>query len=327
MIFADKITQLRKKNGWSQEELAEKMEVTRQSVSKWESGQSVPDLEKILKLSELFGVSTDYLLKEEIGEEEAINSTEDNNIRKLSKEEADSFLLTNERTSKSTAIAVLLCIISPICLIVLAVAAEAPKSGLSEVMASGIGLIVLLVLVTIAVAIFILNGSKTASFKYLEKEIFELEIGVREMVTEREQQYSGKYTKSIVIGVCICILSVTPMFFGMMIDEENELLMAFMVSIMLLLIGIGVSFFVRSVIIWSGFKKLLQQDDYSRQKKKNKTLNQTASTIWWLAATAIYLIYSSITDNWGHSWVIWVAAGVLYPIMLLIINTCRQADR
>jgi len=47
MILADKIIRLRKKNGWSQEELAEKMDVSRQAVSKWESAQTVPDLEKI----------------------------------------------------------------------------------------------------------------------------------------------------------------------------------------------------------------------------------------------------------------------------------------
>ena len=66
MILADKIIQLRKKNGWSQEELAEKLNVTRQSVSKWESAQSIPDLQKILQLSQIFEVSTDYLLKDEL---------------------------------------------------------------------------------------------------------------------------------------------------------------------------------------------------------------------------------------------------------------------
>ena len=64
MIFADKLIQLRKQKGWSQEELAEKLDVTRQSVSKWESMQSVPDLERILQISDMFDVSLDYLLKE-----------------------------------------------------------------------------------------------------------------------------------------------------------------------------------------------------------------------------------------------------------------------
>ena len=70
MILADKIIYLRKKAGWSQEELAEKMEVSRQSISKWEGALSVPDMNRILKLSELFDVSTDYLLRDEMEEED-----------------------------------------------------------------------------------------------------------------------------------------------------------------------------------------------------------------------------------------------------------------
>ena len=66
MILAEKIAEQRKKNGWSQEELAEKLSVSRQSVSKCESDQSVPDLNRVLKLAEIFGVATDYLLKDEI---------------------------------------------------------------------------------------------------------------------------------------------------------------------------------------------------------------------------------------------------------------------
>ena len=65
MILAEKIMEERKKNGWSQEELAEKLSVSRQAVSKWESAQSIPDLQRVIQLSEIFGVSTDYLLKDE----------------------------------------------------------------------------------------------------------------------------------------------------------------------------------------------------------------------------------------------------------------------
>ena len=58
MILADKIIELRKKSGWSQEELAEQLGVSRQAVSKWEGAQSIPDLERVLAMSRLFGVST-----------------------------------------------------------------------------------------------------------------------------------------------------------------------------------------------------------------------------------------------------------------------------
>lgn len=70
MILADKITALRKKAGWSQEELAEQLGVTRQSVSKWEGAQSVPDMDKVVQMSRLFGVTTDFLPKDELSEEE-----------------------------------------------------------------------------------------------------------------------------------------------------------------------------------------------------------------------------------------------------------------
>lgn len=63
MTLADRIQQLRKQRGISQEELADQVGVSRQAVSKWESGQSLPDLDKIILLSDYFEVTTDYLLK------------------------------------------------------------------------------------------------------------------------------------------------------------------------------------------------------------------------------------------------------------------------
>ena len=63
MEISEKVLQLRKANNLTQEELAEKLNVSRQSVSKWESGQTIPELEKLIALSEVFQVTTDYLLK------------------------------------------------------------------------------------------------------------------------------------------------------------------------------------------------------------------------------------------------------------------------
>ena len=97
MIFADKLIDLRKKNGWSQEELAEKLNVSRQAVSKWEGAQSIPDMGRIIQLSELFGVSTDYLLKDELEQTvESQETTPDSLIRTVSMEEANAFLKTKE---------------------------------------------------------------------------------------------------------------------------------------------------------------------------------------------------------------------------------------
>lgn len=64
MNFAEKLCVLRNQSGYSQEQLAEKMSVSRQAVSKWESGVTLPETEKIIQLSDLFDVSTDFLLRD-----------------------------------------------------------------------------------------------------------------------------------------------------------------------------------------------------------------------------------------------------------------------
>ena len=196
MIFADKLILLRKKAGWSQEELADQMNVTRQSVSKWEGAQSVPDLEKMLRLSELFGVSTDYLLKDEIEEAEHIDSSDNTpTLRRVSMEEANAFLSVKLRTAKTIAYAAFLCILSPIDLLILSAISESTVGILNENIANGIGMIVLIILVAIAAVMFISSGSKTAPFAYLEKEKFETEYGVSGMVKERKAQYKDLHTK------------------------------------------------------------------------------------------------------------------------------------
>ena len=128
MILADKIIRLRKKNGWSQEELAEKMSVSRQAVSKWESAQTVPDLEKILMLGDLFGVTTDYLLKDEIESEEFSSGGEDSAVRRLTLAEANEYLASRKTASVRIAAATFLCILSVIPLLILGAMAESPAS-------------------------------------------------------------------------------------------------------------------------------------------------------------------------------------------------------
>lgn len=322
MIFADKLIQLRKKAGWSQEELAEQMNVTRQSVSKWEGAQSVPDLEKIIRLSQLFGVSTDYLLKDEIEVEEYNTpSDEVSKIRRVSLEEANAFLSIKAATSKSIALATFLCILSPLCLMILGAISEVPKYNLGENVAGGIGMIILLLLVTIAVALFISSGRKTAAYDYLEKEIFETEYGVRGMVSERKKQYNEVYTRNNIIGTSLCIMALIPLFGGAIFNDENELLLTIMLSASFVIAGVGVVFFIRSGIVWASYEKLLQEGDYSKDKKEKQSLTMTISIVYWSIATAIYLGYSLSTNNWGYSWVIWVVAGVVYPAIVAISHT------
>ena len=183
MILADKIIRLRKKNGWSQEELADKMNVSRQAVSKWESAQTIPDLEKILQLGALFSVTTDYLLKDEIEEEEFSNdSSSDTTVKKISIEEANTYLEQRKLASWRIALATFLCILSPIALIVLTTLSGLPNPIITETTASAVGLIVLFAFILCAVPIYIYCGFKNEPYAFLDKNIpFELEYGVKGM--------------------------------------------------------------------------------------------------------------------------------------------------
>ena len=72
MKLPDKIIKLRKENGWSQEELAEKLDVSRQAISRWENGTALPDAQNVLQISKLFHVTTDYLLNDDYESDEDI---------------------------------------------------------------------------------------------------------------------------------------------------------------------------------------------------------------------------------------------------------------
>ena len=172
MILGDKILQLRKQNGWSQEELAAQLGVSRQSVSKWESGTSIPDLERILKISQIFGVSTDYLLKDEMEEasEEVkfVIEEEEESLRKVSLEEAGEYLEEIKSYAPKMAAAVAVCILSPIPLILLGGMSEYGKLSINENMAGGIGTAILLLLIACAVGVFISLGIKMEKYEYLE---------------------------------------------------------------------------------------------------------------------------------------------------------------
>ena len=327
MIFADKLIELRKKSGWSQEELAEQMNVTRQSVSKWEGAQSVPDLEKIIQLSKLFGVSTDYLLKDEIepneNESASLKTEEKLNVRRVSMEEANKFLAAKTQTAKTIACGTFLCIISPICLMILSVMSEKAIYNISENVAAGIGMITLLIFIANAVTLFILSSSKTSAFEFLENEIFETSYGVTGMVKERKEEYRESYTKNIAIGVCFCVLSLVPLFAAIIISED-DLFMVSMVAVMLALIGIGVNFIVKTCTIWESFDKLLQEGEYSKRKKKEKIASSKVNTIYWSVVTAGYLAYSFISSQWHFSWIIWPVAAVLYPAVISIFASHKD---
>lgn len=330
MILADKIINLRKKNGWSQEELAEKLGVTRQSISKYEGAQSIPDLDKILKLSEIFGVTTDYLIKDELEEEEYASSQmqeneseSDRSVHKVTMEMANEYLQIIDWTAGKTAFATMLCILSPIVLLMLGAMSEMPDYHISENAAAGIGICVLIVLIAIAVTIFILCGMKTKKYEFMEKEDIETAYGVSGMVKEKRDAYHSPYVTQLVIGITCCICSVIPLF-GTLAVSESDFYMVSAVCMLLALVAIGTYFIVRSAAKMNAMNQLLEEEDYTRQKKHENKKMSGPVTVYWLIATAIYLAWSFTTNDWDRTWIIWPVVGVLFPAFYAIVNGIRK---
>lgn len=322
MILADKIARLRKQNGWSQEELAEKLGISRQSVSKWENGTSIPDLDKIIRMSGLFGVSTDYLLKDEIEEltqDESVEIREEQSVRVISLDEANAFMELTRKLAHRIAVAVSLCIISPICLILLGGLSEFGDGLITEDMAGGIGTAVLLIIVAVGVAIFILEGMKLSKYEYIEKEVITLAYGVQGIVEKKKEEFEQTFRTCIAIGVVICIVGVVPLMVAAGLGA-GDFVCIVCTDILLFLIACGVYFFVWAGSIQGSYDKLLQQGDYTAEKKVARQWTGFLAGVYWCIVVAIYLAISFRSSSWHTTWVIWPVAGVLYAAFAGIMN-------
>ena len=332
MILAEKIMEMRKKNGWSQEELAYQLGVSRQSVSKWESGASIPDLERILKLSEIFGVSTDYLLKEEIELAPEIVSVQAEPVeegavlRRVSMEEAAEFMEARIGSAKQMALAVMTCVLSPVPLLALGVLAEETKISISENLAGGAGLIILLLMVAAATAFFVLHGMKMERFEYLEKEQFSLEYGVEGIVRKRMAEYEGTYRICTIVGIVLCILSVVPLFAAPIVTDW-DLVYMWCVVLLLCIVSVAVFLFVVSGQTRGCYQMLLQEGDYTYEKKMEQKKTARISSIYWCVITAIYLGISFYTNAWHRTWIVWPCAGVLYAAVIGIALIVKGDER
>lgn len=331
MIIADKIVSLRKRAGWSQEELAEKLGVTRQSVSKWEGAQSVPDMDKVVSMSRLFGVTTDYLLKDELEEDAPCAAAEDNNppLRRVTMEQASAYLALRKAAAPKVAAATALCIVSPVTLLLLSALSESGRFGISGNAAAGIGLCVLLVLVAVAVSLFLRTAAQVREFKFLEEEPFETEYGVDGMVRQRQQEYKDTNTRLTTVGVVLCVLAAVPLFAAVCIDGSDLLYVA-AVGALLVLVGIGCLFMVSAGVYSSAMERLLEEGDYTRGQKKHNKVLSTVTTIYWLVATAVFLVYTYGPSGNGqpqYSWIVWAVAGVLYAAVLGIVRLLLRSRK
>ena len=324
MIFADKLIALRKKSGWSQEELAEKLGVTRQSVSKWEGAQSVPDIDKILQLSHLFGVTTDYLLKDELGEPEYTAGDDAPALRKVTLAQANDYLTQAHANAPKMALATALCVLRPVPLIALGALAE--YGYFRADFATGLGLCTLLVLVAVAVVLFMQCGAAVKPYEFLEKEPIDTEYGVTGLAHERRDAFAVQYNRGNTLGTVLCILCAVPLFAAMMF-LDTDILAAAAVCLLLVLVACGVYAFVRVGTVQDALNQLLEEGDFTRDAKARKSAIRAVAAAYWLVVVAIFLFYTFGPYGNGqpeYSWFIWAIAGVIFAAVMVVMKAMQR---
>ncbi len=319
MILAEKIMKLRKQSSWSQEELAEKMNVSRQSVSKWENATSIPDLNKIILMAEIFSVSTDYLLKDEIENVQTIGVDYEPDNRIVTLEEAKRFMETKMEMTKLNAKGALICIYSVIPLLFLLGLAETDNIGISDNIALVIGMTSLLAMVSIGVSIFLKSNQIEQDIEKLENETFELAYGVRSIFKEESKAHRRVYSQRLSIGIAIIIMSVIPLIIAGILDQADMTLLL-MLTMMLLFIGIGVYILIPSSAKNSAYNCLLNEGEFTPSRRKETKRIEQFATFYWPLVTAVYIGLSLWTMAWGTTWVIWPVAGIAFAAFAGLIS-------
>ena len=262
MTLADKIMQQRKMRGWSQEEFGEQIGVSRQAVSKWESMHTVPDINKILAMAEVFGVSTDYLLKDEIetpeNKEVKEKPIESDSKRIVTMEEANQYLSAVKEASKGIGIGLFLLCVSPIIAAILYAVGIGGSVPFTADQGAMFGSVIQIFILTAAVIVVVLSCIKLRNFSHLKKGTFETEYGVDGMVRELMKTSEHTHLLKIIVGIALCFVSVIPLMACSMLAGENDLVIAIGGSVMLIMIGVGIYMLVQTCIIRRGFRKLLR---------------------------------------------------------------------
>ena len=358
MLLSEKIMSLRKRNGWSQEELAQQLGVSRQSVSKWEPMASMPDIQKIMAMSELFGVSTDYLLKDELEELPATAITADYAVSSVqggssdpaadsitdstadggstggstsktvapklsvSLDTATEYLDAIARTSRPTAGAITLFILGPALLVSLATYSEDAlyfdPMHISPDAMGIAGICIMMLFIAAGVGLLILQDMKLAKFKQLKEASLELQYGVEAAVRRRAESTESLRYVQQAAGVCLTILSAIPFLIASYYGTGLTFALGFFVAA--ILVSLGVYLLVYSGILRDGYRVLLQEGDFSHDEKSNKRDSKSAALKYRPIARAYFGTITLLYVGYSFITKDWKSSWIIWPVSALLYH-------
>lgn len=302
MNFSENLYRLRQQKGLSQEQLAETLGVSRQSVSKWESGAGYPEMDKILALCEIFSCTMDELIRGEVKKESDA----------AKKAECDALF---GKVSKLFGLAVFLIVFGAAVLVAIAGVDNALGDGMYTILS----VCFLLLLVAIAVAIFILQGNRLEDYKKNNPD--------RKILYTKEEREKVRGAASLhtAIAVAAIILAVAGMliFYSVWVEREAELEQSVFstlpVGILIFVVAISCYFFVSDGMLAEKFEE-------GKRGRRRRDLPEAISGIIMLTATAIYLLCGFLWSLWNIAWVVFPIGGIICAGVNIIFSVFQNKE-
>lgn len=299
--FGIKLQVLRKDKRLSQEALAEQLGVSRQAVSKWERGEGYPEMDTIIMISNLFGVTLDYLMKDNDDEELSVSIEEGGIV--LSTAELDNFILYKKRNAFIIAISVLAIIMS----VSLVVFFEENSLAIGA----------MLIIIGLAVGSMILVGILSEKYEYLEKKPIILKGNDLEKMMGKQKKHMTTFAMMIAAGVFIIILGAA----ALVVFEVEFLTISTSYSITVLeggpmvgyflwIVAIAVFIFIYAGMTQQTYQQICNSKEYVKEVEEEEEENKYYA-ITMPVATAIYLLVGFLFDSWNQSWVIFPVVAIL----------------
>lgn len=292
-LFGENLQFYRKRKNMTQEQLADKLEVSRQTVSKWEAGASYPEMEKILQLCDVFSCSMDTLMRENASEQEV--------------EEAQSYDVHMEKRRKHITLGVVI--------IIFAVASYELLIGIG--MAEVIANTIFWVAAIVAILVFVVAGIQHDQYRKNHPQI-------PEFYSQKEKEhFEEKFPVHVAVGIGVILIGFLIGMNGDSLPTVKGMTEDFYYGIFIGFVDVGVG-----VLTHAGMGK--EKYDIAAYNKENKKEEESDKKVgvWCgciiLVATIIYVITGFCMELWYINWVVYVVAALMCGIVTLILNSKKN---
>ena len=298
MEFYEKLKRLRKENGMSQEELAQQLNVSRQAVSKWESGQGFPETDKLLTIGNMFGVSMDYLLKSNNDED---HNTENESGYYVNREMAYGYLEMKKQGARRIALGVSIMVLS---------------LAFTMLFEDAIGTFLFFLGIASGVSVLVLQGFRPNHYEKIEKQplVFDEDF-LRELQSKCafERKWQGI---NIVAGIVLIIAS----YAANVMIEDILMLPAQYEAVYPIFWASGIAVLIINA------SAVISNDVLAKNKEHIKELEQNRKSSWvfgtgFLLAAAVFLCIGIIWGKWNPGWLVFPVAALVCTAINLGINS------